>query len=251
MEASRAQGRGGYLDTLAPVARRVPGDGRRARAARLALAALVHDERNNPNSALAGKSGGDGANAWAGVQHARPPARARRHRALHPVLDPGPRAQAHLEAGRGHDDRRDHRLRADPLQRHHPRAPGDSVDIGLGIGCFVGLLASLGLLAAGYLRQAIYTDRKKPPGRLSDGSPRRPGPQPRRGAGEHDGVRRARLRALDRPRRQGGRRRRRRRRDAHAARHGLDGRRRGDRRGREGRGADALQRRADRRRLAA
>ena len=46
------------------------------------------------------------------------------------------------------------RLRADPLQRDHPRAPGDSVDIGLGIGYFVALLASLGLLAAGYLRQA-------------------------------------------------------------------------------------------------
>ena len=44
--------------------------------------------------------------------------------------------------------------------------PGDSVDIGLGLGYFVALLASLGLLAAGYLRQAVYTSARKPPGVL-------------------------------------------------------------------------------------
>jgi hypothetical protein len=42
--------------------------------------------------------------------------------------------------------------------------PGDSVDIGLAIGYFVALLASTGLLVAGYLRQAIYTTARKPPG---------------------------------------------------------------------------------------
>jgi hypothetical protein len=42
--------------------------------------------------------------------------------------------------------------------------PGDSVDIGLSIGYLVGLLASLGLLAAGYLRQAVYETARKPPG---------------------------------------------------------------------------------------
>jgi hypothetical protein len=42
--------------------------------------------------------------------------------------------------------------------------PGDSVDIGLGFGYFVALIASLGLLAAGYLRQAVYTTARKPPG---------------------------------------------------------------------------------------
>jgi hypothetical protein len=42
--------------------------------------------------------------------------------------------------------------------------PGDSVDIGLGIGYFVALLASIGLLVAGYLRQAFYTTARKPPG---------------------------------------------------------------------------------------
>jgi hypothetical protein len=42
--------------------------------------------------------------------------------------------------------------------------PGDSVDIGLGVGYFVGLFAAAGMLVAGYLRQALYTDVRKPPG---------------------------------------------------------------------------------------
>ncbi len=42
--------------------------------------------------------------------------------------------------------------------------PGDSVDIGLDIGWFVALLATIGLLVAGYLRQAVYGDVRKPPG---------------------------------------------------------------------------------------
>ncbi len=42
--------------------------------------------------------------------------------------------------------------------------PGDSVDIGLGAGYFVALVASAGLLLAGYLRQAFYTEARKPPG---------------------------------------------------------------------------------------
>ncbi len=43
--------------------------------------------------------------------------------------------------------------------------PGDSVDIGLGVGYFVALLG-LGRRCslAGYLRQALYTDVRKPPG---------------------------------------------------------------------------------------
>jgi len=42
--------------------------------------------------------------------------------------------------------------------------PGDSVDIGLGIGYFVGLIAAGAMLVAGYLRQAVYGDVRKPPG---------------------------------------------------------------------------------------
>jgi hypothetical protein len=44
--------------------------------------------------------------------------------------------------------------------------PGDSVDISLEIGYFVGLLASLGMAICGYLRQAVYTEGRKPPGTL-------------------------------------------------------------------------------------
>ena len=73
-------------------------------------------------------------------------------------------------------------------------------------------------------------------------------PQPGDGAGPRDRGGSAGRRPLDRPRREGERRRRRRRRHAPDARHGPDGRGRGHRRGREGRGADALQRRGDRRR---
>ena len=40
--------------------------------------------------------------------------------------------------------------------------PEDSVDIGLGIGYFVGLVAAAGLLLAGYLRQAFYTGPQAP-----------------------------------------------------------------------------------------
>jgi hypothetical protein len=42
--------------------------------------------------------------------------------------------------------------------------PDPDIDIGLGIGYFVGLLAALGMLAAGYLRQAVYETARKPPG---------------------------------------------------------------------------------------
>jgi hypothetical protein len=42
--------------------------------------------------------------------------------------------------------------------------PDPGIEVGLDIGYFVALLASLGLLAAGYLRQAVYTTARKPPG---------------------------------------------------------------------------------------
>jgi hypothetical protein len=42
--------------------------------------------------------------------------------------------------------------------------PGEGVDIGLGIGYVLALVASLGMLVAGYLRQAFYTTARKPPG---------------------------------------------------------------------------------------
>jgi hypothetical protein len=42
--------------------------------------------------------------------------------------------------------------------------PDPGIEVGLGIGYFVALIASIGLLAAGYLRQAVYTTARKPPG---------------------------------------------------------------------------------------
>jgi hypothetical protein len=42
--------------------------------------------------------------------------------------------------------------------------PGDTVDIGLGVGYFVALIATAGMLVAGYLRQAFYTSARKTPG---------------------------------------------------------------------------------------
>jgi hypothetical protein len=44
--------------------------------------------------------------------------------------------------------------------------PGDGVDIGLSYGYLVALLATAGMAAAGYLRQAVYTEARKPPGVL-------------------------------------------------------------------------------------
>ena len=44
--------------------------------------------------------------------------------------------------------------------------PGESVDIGLTYGYLVGMLASLGMAVAGFMRQAFHTDARKPPGVL-------------------------------------------------------------------------------------
>jgi hypothetical protein len=44
--------------------------------------------------------------------------------------------------------------------------PEPGVEISLSYGYFVALLASLGLAVCGYLRQAIYTEGRKPPGAL-------------------------------------------------------------------------------------
>jgi hypothetical protein len=44
--------------------------------------------------------------------------------------------------------------------------PEPGIDISLSYGWFVGLLGSAGLIAAGYLRQAVYTQARKPPGTL-------------------------------------------------------------------------------------
>jgi hypothetical protein len=44
--------------------------------------------------------------------------------------------------------------------------PEPGIEIGFGIGYFVGLLGAIGMTIAGYLRQSFYTDARKPPGVL-------------------------------------------------------------------------------------
>ena len=164
MEASSASGRSGYLDT----SRLTPGEYLGMASGVVLFVSLwlpwYTTSDTNPNSVLAGKSGGDGVNAWQVFSSLD---------LLLVLASTAPFILSWILA-------RGHRLTWKPgevtmivgivafmlilcngiiLGR-----PGDSVDIGLGIGYFVGLLASLGLLAAGYLRQAVYETARKPPG---------------------------------------------------------------------------------------
>jgi hypothetical protein len=165
MEAHSAEEeRGGYLD----FSRLSPGEFLGMAAALLLLASLFlpwfTTSDSNPNSTLAGASGGDSATAWE----------------VFSILDwvlvaacAAPFILSWIVA-------RGHKLTWKPgevtmivgitafvlilcngiiLGR-----PGDSVDIGLDIGYFVALIASAGMLVAGYLRQAFYTTARKPPG---------------------------------------------------------------------------------------
>ncbi|HEV2874175.1 MAG TPA: hypothetical protein VGW14_03425 [Thermoleophilaceae bacterium] len=164
MEASSAEERGSYLD----FSRLSPGEFLGMGAGLVLLGSLwlpwFTTSADNPNSTLPGASGGDGATAWE----------------VFGLLDwilvsnsAAPFILAWIVA-------RAHKLTWKPgevtmivgisafvlilcngiiLGR-----PGDSVDIGLGIGYFVALIGSAGMLVAGYLRQAFYTTARKPPG---------------------------------------------------------------------------------------
>jgi hypothetical protein len=163
MEASRAEG-GGYLDT----SRLSPGEFVGMAAGLVLLLSLwlpwFTTSEDNRFSRLGGASGGDGVNAW----HV--------FTTLDILLVLAATAPFILSwiIARGHG------LTWKPgevtmvvgitafvlilcngiiLGR-----PGDSVDIGLGAGYFVALIASIGMLVAGYLRQAVYGDPRKPPG---------------------------------------------------------------------------------------
>ncbi len=169
MEASGAESRreGAYLDASRLTPGEYLGHGSRAGAVRVAVLALVLHQLGNPNSRLAGASGGDGVSAWQ----------------VFNTLDwllvaacAAPFILAWIVA-RGH-----------PLTWKPGEVtmvvgivafvlilcngivlgrPGeDSVDIGLGVGYFVALLAAAGMFVAGYLRQSLYGDQRKPPGVL-------------------------------------------------------------------------------------
>jgi hypothetical protein len=163
MEASRAEG-GGYLDT----SRLTPGEFIGMAAGLVLFLSLwlpwFTTSEDNRFSQLAGARGGDGVNAWQVFSTLD---------ILLVLAATAPFILSWIIA-------RGHKLTWKPgevtmivgatafvlilcngiiLGR-----PGDSVDIGLGIGYFVGLIASVGLLVAGYLRQAFYTSARKPPG---------------------------------------------------------------------------------------
>jgi hypothetical protein len=163
MEASRAEG-GGYLDT----SRLSPGEFAGMAAGLVLFLSLwlpwFTTSEDNRFSRLAGASGGDGVNAWQVFSTLD---------ILLVLAATAPFILSWIIA-------RGHKLTWKPgevtmivgatafvlilcngviLGR-----PGDTVEIGLGIGYFVGLVASVGLLVAGYLRQAFYTSARKPPG---------------------------------------------------------------------------------------
>ncbi len=164
MEASPAEQKSGYLDT----SRLTPGEYMGMGAALVLFLSLFlpwfTTSSSNPNSRLGSIAGGDSANAWQTFSTLD---------WLLALACTAPFILAWILA-------RGHKLTWKPgevtmivgmiavvlilcngiiLGR-----PGDTVDIGLGIGYFVALLASAGLLLAGYLRQAYYTDVRKPPG---------------------------------------------------------------------------------------
>jgi hypothetical protein len=166
MEASHAPGTSGYVDS----SRLSPGEFFGMGAALVLLGSLwlpwFTTSETNPNSELAGASGGDGASAWQ----------------VFSTLDLLLVAAAGAPFILSWILARGHKLTWKPgevtmivgitalvlivcngivLGR-----PGDSVEIGLGVGYFVALLASAGLLVAGYLRQALYESAKKPPGTI-------------------------------------------------------------------------------------
>ena len=164
MEASSARGKGDYLD----VSRLTPAEYLGMGAAAALFVSLwlpwFTTSEENPNSTIAGASGGGSADAWQVFSSLD---------ILLALACTAPFILSWIVA-------RAHRLTWKPgevtmvvgitalvlilcngiiLGR-----PGDSVDIGLGIGYFVALIASAGLLVSGYLRQAVYTDARKPPG---------------------------------------------------------------------------------------
>jgi hypothetical protein len=163
MEASRAEG-GGYLDT----SRLSPGEFVGMGAGLLLFLSLwlpwFTTSADNRFSRLGGASGGDGVNAWHVFSTLD---------LLLVLASTAPFILSWIIA-------RGHKLTWKPgevtmivgitafvlilcngiiLGR-----PGDSVDIGLGIGYFVGMIAAAAMLVAGYLRQAVYGDVRKPPG---------------------------------------------------------------------------------------
>ncbi len=164
MEASRAEGRGGYVDT----SRLTPAEYSGCLAAIVLVLSLFlpwfGTSETNENSTLAGASGGDTVNAWQtfGLLDV-----------LLVVAATAPFILAWVIA-------RGHKLTWKPgevtmlvgitafvlilcngviLGR-----PGDSVAITLEVGYLVALLSCVAIAASGFVRQSRYTEGRKPPG---------------------------------------------------------------------------------------
>jgi hypothetical protein len=164
MEASRAEGRGGYLD----FSRLSPGEFLGMAAALVLLFSLwlpwFTTSADNPNSTIAGASGGDSATAWEvfGLLDWILVAACAAPFILSWIV-----ARAHSLTWKPGEVTMVVGITAFVLILCNGiilGRPGDSVDIGLDIGYYVALIASIGMLVAGYLRQAFYTSARKPPG---------------------------------------------------------------------------------------
>jgi hypothetical protein len=164
MEASRAEGRGGYLD----FSRLSPGEFLGMGAALVLLGSLFlpwfTTSEDNPNSVLAGASGGDSTTAWEvfGILDWVLVAACAAPFILSWIV-----ARAHTLTWKPGEVTMIVGITAFVLILCNGiilGRPGDTVDIGLGIGYYVALIASAGMLVAGYLRQAFYTTARKPPG---------------------------------------------------------------------------------------
>jgi hypothetical protein len=164
MEASRAEGRGGYLD----FSRLSPGEFLGMGAALVLLASLwlpwFTTSSDNPNSTIAGATGGDSATAWEvfGLLDWILVAACAAPFILSWIV-----ARAHSLTWKPGEVTMVVGITAFVLILCNGiilGRPGDSVDIGLDIGYYVALIGSIGMLVAGYLRQAFYTTARKPPG---------------------------------------------------------------------------------------
>jgi hypothetical protein len=164
MEASGAESRRAYLDA----SRLSPGEYLGMLAALVLFGSLFlpwfETSADNPNSRLAGASGGDGVDAWQVFTTLDWLLVAA---CLAPFILTWIVARGHALTWKPGEVTMVVGIVAFVLILCNGiilGRPGDSVEIGLGVGYFVALAGAAGMFAAGYLRQSFYTDARKPPG---------------------------------------------------------------------------------------